>query len=228
MEQWAAETHNLSKLYYQRKRTRAANACPLLFTAKITNHKQKIIHFDTKAQNVRKCATIGIFLLFFIGLAMFCKIPVGYSTPALFMPIIIFGYIYGGIFTATEAGASVVLYGIVFYFVKRFMNKNNVDAGFLKMTVDAAIGITTICILIGFSNCSGRVISTIDIAEPIEIFVTAHIFTAFGFLVFANIMFLICSMLIDINAAILLAMPLLPTSTAMGIDPIHFGTIILV
>ena len=78
------------------KRTRAANACPLLCTAKITNHKQKIIHFDTKAQNVRKCATIGIFLLFFIGLAMFCKIPVGYSTPALFMPIIIFGDIYGG------------------------------------------------------------------------------------------------------------------------------------
>ena len=145
LEQWAAETHNLSKLYYQRKRTRAANACPLLFTAKITNHKQKIIHFDTKAQNVRKCATIGIFLLFFIGLAMFCKIPVGYSTPALFMPIIIFGYIYGGIFTATEAGASVVLYGIVFYFVKRFMNKNNVDAGFLKMTVDAAIGIAAGC-----------------------------------------------------------------------------------
>ena len=159
---------------------------------------------------------------------MFCKIPVGYSIPALFMPIIIFGDIYGGIFTATEAGASVVLYGIVFYFVKRFMNKNNVDAGFLKMTVDAAIGITTICILIGFSNCSGRVISTIDIAEAIKIFVTSHIFTAFGFLVFANIMFLICSMLIDITAAILLAMPLLPTSTAIGIDPIHFGTIILV
>ena len=39
---------------------------------------------------------MGIFLLFFIGLAMFCKIPVGYSIPALFMPIIIFGDIYGG------------------------------------------------------------------------------------------------------------------------------------
>lgn len=151
------------------------------------------------------------------------------AIPALFMPIIIFGGIYGGIFTATEAGAAAVLYGIIFYFVKRFMNKNNVDEGFLKMTVDAAIGTATICILIGFSNCSGRVISMIGIAEAIKTFVTSHISTTFGFLVFANILFLICGMLIDINAAILLAVPLLlPTATAMGIDPIHFGAIILV
>lgn len=151
------------------------------------------------------------------------------AIPALVMPVIIFGGIYGGIFTATEAGAAAVAYGILFYFVKRFMNKDNVDEGFLKMTVDAAVGTATICILIGFSNCSGRVISMIGIAEAIKLFVTTHISSTFGFLVFANILFLICGMLIDINAAILLAVPLLlPTATAMGIDTIHFGAVILV
>lgn len=84
-------------------------------------------------------------------------------------------------------------------------------------------------ILIGFSNCSGRVISMIGIAEAIKAFVTTHISSTFGFLIFANILFLICGMLIDINAAILLIVPLLlPTAVAMGVDTIHFGAIILV
>ncbi len=131
------------------------------------------------------------------------------AIPALIMPVIIFGGIYGGIFTATEAGAAAVLYGIIFYFVKRAMNKNNVDETFMNMTVHAAVSTATICILIGFSNCSGRVISMIGIAEAIKAFVTTHISSTFGFLIFANILFLICGMLIDINAAILLIVPLL-------------------
>lgn len=151
------------------------------------------------------------------------------SIPALIMPVIIFGGIYGGIFTATEAGAAAVLYGTLFYFGKKLLHMKGLDAGFMKMTVDSAISTATICILIGFSNCSGRVISMIGIAEAIKTFVTAHIASATVFLIFANILFLICGMLIDINAAILLVVPLLlPTATAMGIDPIHFGAIILV
>ena len=125
------------------------------------------------------------------------------AIPALIMPVIIFGGIYGGIFTATEAGAAAVLYGVIFYFVKRAMNKNNVDETFMNMTVHAAVSTATICILIGFSNCSGRVISMIGIAEAIKAFVTTHISSTFGFLIFA-------------------------TAVAMGVDTIHFGAIILV
>lgn len=150
------------------------------------------------------------------------------SIPALIMPVIIFGGIYGGIFTATEAGAAAVLYGLVFFACKKIFF-NDVDEKFIKMTVESAVSTATICILIGFSNCSGRIISMIGIAEAIKTFVTMHIASAGVFLIFANILFLICGMLIDINAAILLVVPLLlPTATAMGIDPIHFGAIILV
>lgn len=150
------------------------------------------------------------------------------SIPALIMPVIIFGGIYGGVFTATEAGAAAVLYGVIFYACKKIFYKD-VDEKFIKMTVESAISTATICILIGFSNCSGRIISMIGIAEAIKTFVTTHIASAGVFLIFANILFLICGMLIDINAAILLVVPLLlPTATAMGIDTIHFGAIILV
>jgi C4-dicarboxylate transporter DctM subunit len=151
------------------------------------------------------------------------------SIPALIMPVIIFGGIYGGIFTATEAGAAAVLYGTLFYFGKKVLHLGGTDSSFMQMTVDSAISTATICILIGFSNCSGRVISMIGIAEAIKAFVTSHIASATVFLIFANILFLICGMLIDINAAILLVVPLLlPTATAMGIGTIHFGAIILV
>lgn len=150
------------------------------------------------------------------------------SIPALIMPVIIFGGIYGGIFTATEAGAAAVLYGVIFFACKKIFF-NDVDEKFFKMTVESAVSTATICILIGFSNCSGRIISMIGIAEAIKAFVTTHIASAGVFLIFANILFLVCGMLIDINAAILLVVPLLlPTATAMGIDPIHFGAIILV
>lgn len=150
------------------------------------------------------------------------------SIPALIMPVIIFGGIYGGVFTATEAGAAAVLYGAIFYACKKIFYKD-ADEKFIKMTVESAISTATICILIGFSNCSGRVISMIGIAEAIKAFVTTHIASAAVFLIFANILFLICGMLIDINAAILLVVPLLlPTATAMGIDTIHFGAIVLV
>ena len=151
------------------------------------------------------------------------------SLPALVMPIIIFGGIYGGIFTATEAGAAAVGYGLIFYFVKFLTRREDLDSSFYKMTVAAAVSTATICILIGFSNCSGRIISMIGISTAIKNFVTAHISSPYIFLVFANVIFLICGMLIDINAAILLIVPLLlPTATAMGIDTIHFGAIILV
>lgn len=151
------------------------------------------------------------------------------SIPALIMPIIIFGGIYGGIFTATEAGAAAVAYGLLFYLIKYFIKRDDLDATFVEMTVHSAISTATIAILIGMSNCSGRIISMIGIAEAIKTFITANISSTFLFLVFANIVFLICGMLIDINAAILLIVPLLlPTATAMGIDTIHFGAIILV
>ena len=151
------------------------------------------------------------------------------SIPALIMPVIIFGGIYGGIFTATEAGAAAVGYGLLFYLAKYFVKRSDLDASFVEMTVHSAISTATISILIGMSNCSGRIISMIGIAEAIKNFVTANISSTFLFLVFANVVFLICGMLIDINAAILLIVPLLlPTATAMGIDTIHFGAIILV
>ena len=151
------------------------------------------------------------------------------SIPALIMPVIIFGGIYGGIFTATEAGAAAVAYGLLFYLAKYFIKRSDLDASFVEMTVHSAISTATISILIGMSNCSGRIISMIGIAEAIKNFVTANISSTFLFLVFANVVFLICGMLIDINAAILLIVPLLlPTATAMGIDTIHFGAIILV
>ena len=151
------------------------------------------------------------------------------SIPALVMPVIIFGGIYGGIFTATEAGAAAVTYGLGFFLVKFLTKREDLDIGFYRMTYEAAISTATISILIGMSNCSGRIISMIGIAEAIKAFITAHISSTFVFLIFANIVFLICGMLIDINAAILLIVPLLlPTATAMGLDTIHFGAIILV
>ncbi|MVB10093.1 C4-dicarboxylate TRAP transporter large permease protein DctM [Caprobacter fermentans] len=151
------------------------------------------------------------------------------SIPALIMPVIIFGGIYGGIFTATEAGAVAVVYGMIFFLYKKIFHKNDLTSKFLGLTLNAAISTAAICILIDFSNCSGRVISMIGIAEAIKVFVTAHIASGAVFLIFANVIFLIAGMLIDINAAILLIVPLLlPTATAMGINPIHFGAIILV
>jgi C4-dicarboxylate transporter DctM subunit len=151
------------------------------------------------------------------------------AIPALFMPMIIFGGIYGGIFTATEAGAVSALYGLGYYFVRR-RTKPDAVSGNVKDMMKFTINLTGIILIImTASNIAQKAIAFSGVSDTLVAWMTANIHASFVFLLIVNLLFLIAGMFIDSYAAILLFVPLLtPIADAYGIDPVQLAGLILV
>jgi len=146
------------------------------------------------------------------------------SFPALLMPVIILGGIYGGIMTPTEAAAVAVIYAIpVGLFIYRGLT--------LKKFVDGAQGSATavgsIMIMIVFS----LILSQMFVMENIPQALVGVIFgiteNKFILLILINLLLFFVGMIVnDLTAIILIAPLLLPLVKAIGVDPIHFAAII--
>ena len=151
------------------------------------------------------------------------------AVPALIMPLIIFGGIYGGIFTPTEAGAVCLAYGVIFYIIKKFRKRDDVSSTLWSIFLTGGIATAAICIINVFANTASRAISQSGISVGLANFIVANIKQPWIFLLISNFLFLVLGCLIDITSAVLMITPLLlPTAVAMGINPIHYGAIMLV
>jgi len=146
--------------------------------------------------------------------------------PAILMPVLIFGSIYGGIATPTEAAAVSVAYGLI---VAVFVYKGIRPGQLWSTTRLSAVNSAAICILIAFAAIAARMITFMNVAEELTVLVQNYIKTPIGFLIAINILYLFLGMLIDVNTAILITGPvLIPMAKAYGIDPVQFGGITLV
>jgi C4-dicarboxylate transporter DctM subunit len=158
---------------------------------------------------------------------------VGKSTinaiPALLMPIIIYGSIYGGICTPTEAGALSAVYGLAYFFIRKLSNKSAIKISIWKLTAISASATAVIGLLNVFAVASGRAITLSGVSGWLANYVIENVSSRGMFLLVINIIFLFLGTFLDINAAILIMTPLLlPSARALGIDAIHFGAIILI
>lgn len=152
-----------------------------------------------------------------------------HAVPVLIMPVIIFGGIYGGIFTATEAGAVCTVYGILFYFFQKKVKHVNIDTNLWKMMKLSALTTGMICITCIATNLGTRAIALSGVANQLTGFILAHFASKAAFLIALNIMLLILGTFLDINSAILLVTPLLlPAATSMGISTVQFGAILMI
>lgn len=148
--------------------------------------------------------------------------------PALLMPIIIYGTIYGGVCTATEAGAISVVYGLGYYLVKKHILKRQVDKPMKDIAVESSNMMAVVGMLLVFAGIAGRVFTQIGIADAIATLVANHS-SKNSFLLLCNVIFLILGMFMDINPSILLMTPLLlPAAVQLGVEPSHFGAVMLV
>lgn len=147
------------------------------------------------------------------------------SILALLMPVIVLGGIYGGIFTPTEAAVVAVLYALVVGFAyRRFTFKKLVDA-FADSSVTSAI----VMIVIAAAGLFAFYINVLGFPDQIFSFMESINLGVIGFLIFANLLLLIAGMFIEAAAAILIFVPiLLPLAVGVGIDPVHFGMIMVV
>lgn len=152
------------------------------------------------------------------------------AIPALLMPIIIYGCIYGGICTPTEAGALSAVYGIIYYFILWIVNRKAIKVSFFTIAAISGASTAVIGLLNAFSVIAGKVITLTGVSGYLSTLITESISTRGGFLVMINVLFLFLGTFMDINATILIMTPLLlPVAmSAYDISAIHFGAIMLV
>lgn len=142
---------------------------------------------------------------------------------AIMTPVIILGGIIGGIFSPTEAAAVAVIYSFVItFFVYREVKLSDLPQMFLRSGVVTAI----VMIIIGTSNVFGMVIAFEQLALKLEIVLKPMGY--FSFILAINIIFLIIGTFLDQNPAILILAPIFaPIAVHLGVNPIHFGIIVI-
>lgn len=145
---------------------------------------------------------------------------------ALFMPVVILGGIYSGFFTATESAAVAVLYAVLVEFlVHREMKFKEFPIVFRETA--ELLGMLFLILILAVSL--NKFMTYEDIPQTLVDAVSGLISSKITFLIFINILLLIVGCIMDIMSAILVLAPILtPMAIFYGIDPIHFGIIMIV
>ncbi len=145
---------------------------------------------------------------------------------ALLIPVIILGGIYGGIFTPTEAAAVAVIYGFV---IGVFVYKDLSLTDVLDILKKSALTTATVLIILGTANTFGRILTLEQIPMKIANAITSVSDSRIVILILINILLLFVGCFMDTTAAIIILTPiLLPVAKMVGVDPVHFGIIMVV
>jgi C4-dicarboxylate transporter DctM subunit len=145
---------------------------------------------------------------------------------ALLVPFIILGGIYGGIFTPTEAAVVAVVYSL---FVSFFIYKSLTVKQLIRALIDSSTMVGTILLLAAFATPLGRLITMLNVPAIVVEFLTNISKSPVVILFLINIFLLIVGMFLDTLSSILILAPIiLPIVKAIGVDPIHFGIIMVI
>jgi tripartite ATP-independent transporter DctM subunit len=148
------------------------------------------------------------------------------ATFALMMPVIILGGIYGGVFTPTEASVVAVFYALVVgMFVYREVGVKEVWQALKRSTISAAV----IMFIIANAGLFAYLITRAGIPEQIGAFLKETLKTPEFFLLGVNAALFVIGMFIETSASIIVLAPILvPVAMHFGIDPVHFGMVMVV
>jgi tripartite ATP-independent transporter DctM subunit len=145
---------------------------------------------------------------------------------ALLMPVIVLGGIYGGIFTPTEASSIAVVYAL---FVGLFVYRSLTFAKIYAALRTSAISSTVIMVIIAGAGLFSFLVTRSGLPAIIAEWVQQVFTDRISFLMAVNVFLFIVGMFVETSAAILVLAPLLaPIAVAYGVDPVHFGLIIVV
>lgn len=147
------------------------------------------------------------------------------SILALLMPVIILGGIYGGFFTPTEAAGVASLYGmIVACFIYRTIKVRDLyNIGF-----EAALTAAMILFIVATANAFSDIVTTEQVPAKLAAFVTSITDSKYVVLLLINIMLLINGCFMEETATTFIYTPILfPLVRSLGVDPVHFGVIMV-
>ena len=146
--------------------------------------------------------------------------------PALLMPVILLACLYSGATTPTEAAAAAAMYALlVSALYYRTMSWRDVYSSLLS----SARVTTSIGMLIAGAMVLNYVITIENIPRTLAATLKAWELSPIAFLLLANVLLLILGCVLEGTTILLVFVPvLLPTAHALGIDPVHFGVVVVV
>lgn len=146
------------------------------------------------------------------------------AIPALMLPVIILGGIYGGVFTPTEAAAVAVVYAIpVGLFVYRELDLRKVG----QAVVEAAKTTGVIMIILVFSFVASRIFTLEGVPQQLTDLLLENFSDPVIILLMVNIFLILIGMIMDDVSVIAIVSPLMvPVMAEIGVDPVHFAAII--
>ncbi|MCV4285287.1 TRAP transporter large permease [Pseudomonas capsici] len=140
--------------------------------------------------------------------------------------VIILGGILTGVFTATESAAVAVVWS---FFVTMFIYRDYKWRDLPKLMHRAVRTISIVMILIGFAASFGYILTLMEIPMKITTAFLTLSDNRYVILMCINVMLLLLGTVMDMAPLILILTPiLLPVITGIGVDPVHFGMIMLV
>ncbi|MGY6523684.1 MAG: TRAP transporter large permease [Mongoliitalea sp.] len=146
------------------------------------------------------------------------------ALPSLMLLFVVIGGIVAGVFTATEASAIAVIYTLGLSFFYKELKLKEVPAILLKSSETTAI----VMLLIATSMSMSWVMSSEDIPQSISASLLGLSDNIFVILLMINLILLFVGIFMDMTPAVLIFTPIfLPIVTALGVDPVHFGIIMI-
>ncbi len=146
------------------------------------------------------------------------------AVPSLFLLVVVIGGIVTGIFTATEASAVAVLYTLVLGFVYKEISVKSLPQILLDSSATTAI----VMLLIGASMSMSWVLSFENIPQDISSLLLGISENKIIILLIINLLLLFVGVFMDMTPAVLIFTPIfLPVVTQLGMDPVHFGIIMV-
>lgn len=144
---------------------------------------------------------------------------------ALLCPVIVLGGIYGGLFTPTEAACVSVFYALI---ISLFVYKSISPRQLLPIMRRAVKSYAGLAFVLAFATAFGRVLSLTKATGAINAFILDNFASRFGVLSVLVLLFLLLGMVMDTGPAIIILAPvLLPAVEELGVDPVHFGAVLV-
>jgi tripartite ATP-independent transporter DctM subunit len=146
------------------------------------------------------------------------------AIPSLFLLVIVIGGIIAGYFTATEASAIAVLYTLILSMIYKQIKFKQIPAILLR-----TVGVTSIVLfLVGTSMGLSWVMSYANIPQSVSAGLLSLSSNPFTILLIINLILLFVGIFMDMTPAVLIFTPIfLPVVVSMGMDPVHFGIIMV-
>jgi len=147
------------------------------------------------------------------------------ALPAIFAPVIIVGGVLGGFFTATEAGTVAAVYCFV---IGRFVLRELTWTQCWQSLVRAAIGTATVLVILGSATIFAWIVAELQVSRAMADMMFAISREPWAFLLMLNICLLIVGLFLEPLPAMIIMVPIFfPIAVGLGIDPTHFGLIVV-